>query len=111
MSRVDWMRGWIRGRNAEHLFGRLVVTYRCTCAACPTQYEGTLRDGRRFYFRYRGGRAALGVGATVDEAAGDPREVGVDHGDSLDGNLDEDEFRVLFVRLAEARGLRPVWGS
>jgi len=41
-----------------------------TCLASPEQYEGLLRDGRTFYFRYRSGRAQLGVGANLYEAVG-----------------------------------------
>lgn len=41
---------------------------RVTCSAAPVQIEGTLTDGRRFYFRARFGRAQLGIGPTVDAA-------------------------------------------
>jgi hypothetical protein len=84
-------------------FDRIVTSYRQTCSACPTQYEGTVEDGRIFYFRYRGGWASLGLGSTIDEAVTDRREVGVQHGDGLDGCLDEDEFRELFCELARMR--------
>ena len=30
------------------------LTYKCTCSACPTQYEGQI-DDLQFYFRYRWG--------------------------------------------------------
>lgn len=32
-----------------------MIELRCTCSACPTQYEGTA-DGLDFEFRYRHGR-------------------------------------------------------
>jgi hypothetical protein len=35
---------------------------RLRSVAFPVQLEGTLPDGRRFYFRERGGRCYLGVG-------------------------------------------------
>lgn len=37
-----------------------------TCHMCPLQIEGEV-DGRRFYFRDRGG-ASFGIAATADEA-------------------------------------------
>lgn len=40
-----------------------------TCGACPSQWEGTLDDGRVVYIRYRFGRLSWGVGATLDDAA------------------------------------------
>lgn len=36
-----------------------IINIYCSCGACPTQYEGTLEDGRMFYFRYRHGFASL----------------------------------------------------
>lgn len=45
-----------------------IVTIRCTCGACPTQYEGTLDDGNAFYFRYRWGFAEVGIAPTHDQA-------------------------------------------
>lgn len=44
------------------------ATWEQTCGACPEQYEGTLQDGRAFYFRYRSGRAELGIGVDLIEA-------------------------------------------
>lgn len=85
-------------------FPDLVDSYRMTCSACPTQYEGTLRDGRRFYFRYRSGRAQLGYGRTDDEAVADSLgRDGLIIGDYLDGCMDEPEFRRVFVELHTAR--------
>lgn len=42
-----------------------------TCIACPEQWEGTLTDGRAFYFRFRHSRAQLGVGADQNAAVTD----------------------------------------
>lgn len=39
-----------------------------TCSAVPFQVEGTLLDGRSFYFRDRHGYASLGIGNTLQEA-------------------------------------------
>lgn len=38
-----------------------VLTAQMTCGACPEQWEGTLVDGRGFYFRLRSGWASLSV--------------------------------------------------
>lgn len=77
-----------------------VATATLTCGACPVQYEGQLLDGRHFYFRYRWGRATLGIGATPDAAAEDPDEVGLTVGDNLRGVFDSDEERdAVFARL------------
>lgn len=73
--------------------------------ACPTQYEGSMRDGRRWYFRYRHGVAQLGIGATDDEAVEDSWGNGIRLGDDLDGCLDEDEFQDAFVSLARQHPL------
>jgi hypothetical protein len=96
-------------RATPQLFDGLVAAYRCTCGTCPTQYDGTLRDGRTFYFRYRGGYASLGIGATLTDAVIDRYEVEIRHGDDLDGFMDQDEFKSMFVRLAEIHGSGPVF--
>lgn len=71
-----------------------------TCSACPTQWEGKLNDGRSFYFRYRWGGARLSVAETVDDAVGG-RGVNAHAaiGSGLDGVLNDDEYREVFVRL------------
>lgn len=81
-------------------FTNLVTTYTLTCGACPTQYEGTLHDGRCFYFRYRGGIASLGIGDSAAAAVADPNTVEDRIGDYLDGSMTEPEFREVMVRLA-----------
>ena len=71
-----------------------------TCSACPVQYEGQLVDGRYFYFRYRFGRATLGLGETPDDAVDDPNETSLAVGDSLRGVYAGDEERdEVFARL------------
>jgi hypothetical protein len=37
----------------------------CTCDACPTQYEGTLSDGREIYIRYRHGMLTAHISPQV----------------------------------------------
>lgn len=51
-----------------------------TCPRNPEQWEGTLPDGRRFYFRYRDGWASLGVGHTRDQAVDDSDNTGTGYG-------------------------------
>lgn len=87
-------------------FDRLVADYRLTCPSIPTQYEGTLTDGRIFYFHYRFGRAELGFGQTLDDAAMetiDPATPCLLIGEEYDGELAEDEFKQAFVELTERR--------
>lgn len=45
-----------------------VRTLKKTCAACPSQWEGTMEDGRSFYARYRWGRLTWGFGPSVNAA-------------------------------------------
>lgn len=65
----------------------LIASYRMTCSACPEQYQGTLVDGRVFYYRYRCGIASLGIGADLDAAVRDGWAPGhqIRVGDHLDG--------------------------
>jgi hypothetical protein len=39
-----------------------VATMKTTCEACPVQIEGTLTDGRYFYFRSRHRQTTLSLG-------------------------------------------------
>lgn len=84
----------------------LVADYRLTCPSVPTQYEGTLADGRIFYFRYRSGRAELGFGQTTDDAVMetiDPATPSLLIGEEYDGHLTKDEFKQAFAELVERR--------
>lgn len=76
---------------------------RMTCLACPLQYDGTLWDGRHFYFRYRGGAAELGVGSNPLAAVRDIDKVHVAVGDPLDGHLPPDEFALVLTLLLGRR--------
>ena len=73
-----------------------------TCGACPEQYDGMLTDGRPLYFRYRSGWASLAIGA--DCLGGE--DVGMEHGDSLQGMFEspEDRNRVFTALLDDALG-------
>ena len=46
----------------------MIVEMRCTCSACPVQYQGTFENGKHFYFRARWGEWSFGVGDTLDDA-------------------------------------------
>lgn len=46
----------------------MIVEMRCTCGACPVQYQGTLENGKHFYFRARWGEWSFAVGDSFDEA-------------------------------------------
>lgn len=90
--------------GAALTFDDYVTDYRETCEACLTQYEGTLKDGRRFYFRYRFAKASLGFGETDDEAVHDSFRWVLRHSDEpYDGYVSEDEFKELFVQLVRVR--------
>lgn len=87
-----------------------IVEQETTCEACPVQLEGRLDDGRYFYFRYRWGRAALGVGETpqaaVNEQRGGCGEY-MEHGDSLQGVFESDEdLNEVFDQVLRWRRIR-----
>jgi hypothetical protein len=75
-----------------------VVDYQITCGACPFQVEGTLEDGRHFYFRYRSSQVRIGLGVTREDAIkaamyspafADRSDV---EGHNLGGVMDDTEF-------------------
>ena len=43
-----------------------VLTLKKTCLACPSQWEGTVDDGRAVYARFRHGHLSVGIGETVE---------------------------------------------
>lgn len=45
-----------------------VTTLTQTTWVCPTQYEGTLADGRALYARSRRGELSVGIGEDIDKA-------------------------------------------
>lgn len=55
-----------------------------TWPRCPEEYVGRLVDGRWFHFRYRWGRAGVGVGNTVEDAI-DDSATERDYGGMFDG--------------------------
>jgi hypothetical protein len=59
-----------------------------TCTGAPVQMDGTLADGRFWYFRSRGSHASLGVGRTPVVAVDD---------ESLDIPIDGPEFTASWL--------------
>jgi hypothetical protein len=82
-----------------------VTALRKTCLACPSQWEGTLEDGRVVYARYRHGALSVGVGDDIDEAIRNgmsDHALYVDYvGDALDGFMDFDELKTHLHGLLE----------
>lgn len=74
-----------------------VVALRQTCWACPSQWEGETDDGREVYVRYRYGHLTVQVGTETepDAVMSDNYIVDVEHGEGLDGFMDEDELKEL----------------
>ena len=73
----------------------LVDTDKQTCSACPTQWEGRLKDGREFYFRYRHGYASLELYGIASGQAGM-----VTHPNGMaDGVLYTEQYHEVFVQL------------
>jgi hypothetical protein len=74
-----------------------VVKLKKTCTACPSQWEGTLDDGRGIYARFRWGELSVGVGKDVKDAIesswGDKALFQEHVGDGLDGFMDFEALR------------------
>lgn len=68
-----------------------------TCSACPSQWEGTLDDGRMVYVRYRWGylsvRVSPGEADDVMDAVGGEEVFGAEIGDELAGVLTYQQLR------------------
>ncbi len=82
-----------------------VIALRKTCLACPSQWEGTLADGRAVYARYRGGALSVGIGDDIDEAVhngmSDQALYAEYGGGCLDGFMDFEELRTHLYGLLE----------
>jgi hypothetical protein len=73
-----------------------VTSLKKTCIACPSQWEGTLDDGRALYVRYRWGGLSVGAGEDIDDAISRWRDDALfeeDVGDGLDGFMDLPELK------------------
>lgn len=74
-----------------------------TCAECPSQWEGTLEDGRHVYVRYRWGLLTWGIGDTIDAAV--QESIGarpLTLGGEFDGLMDTDTMLCETGLLAPA---------
>jgi hypothetical protein len=96
-----------------NVLGHPAVLFSRGGGACPEQYEGLLRDGQSFYFRYRYGSASLGVGDTRDYAISDPKHVQINHGDNMQGIFGDfrtrnQVFAELLRQLVAAGRVRPL---
>ena len=80
-----------------------------TCSACPSQWEGTLSDGREIYIRFRWGCLSAGIGDSIldavdnsmkDETGPDSYYRGV-NGLSFDGEMTSTEMLAEIVPWLE----------
>src|SRR4051794_27890569 len=97
--------GVLRIAPAETSGALVVIALEKTCTACPSQWEGTLADGRTLYARYRGGTLSVGLGQGIDEAVRNSSSEATfyfEHvGDGLDGFMDFEEFRTHLYGLLD----------
>lgn len=83
---------------------KMLAEAHVTTMACPVQIEGTLTDGRCFYFRYRWGEARLGLGVTIDLATEDDHVMVLEYGDTMQGGFDStSECNEVLGRLIDER--------
>jgi len=86
-----------------------VASYAQTCLAVPSQWEGTLVDGRMFYIRFRNGRFRVSVSPAptadpMDAVRGAPLlEELIDSAED-DGFMEESEMLGRTAALLDFRG-------
>lgn len=82
-----------------------VLTLKKTCLACPSQWDGTLEDGRAVYARFRHGHLSVGIAETVKEAVNNARSDQAlcerEIGDRFDGFMDFEELKSHLRGLLE----------
>ena len=84
----------------------IVNSLKQTCMACPSQWEGHLKDGRMFYARYRWGWLSIKVSKKptndVDMTMGENGDLVYYEplGDEYDGILEQSEL----IKLMEVEG-------
>jgi len=74
-----------------------VTTFKQTCSACPSQWEGKLADGRWLYVRYRWGNLRVGIGEDWPTAIMNSSHrpiIDEDLGDDLAGVLTTEEMQL-----------------
>lgn len=100
MTHLDW--------NSKPLTHSAIAQHEVTCPSVPAQIQGQLTDGRHFYFRYRSGVAALGLGDTAEAAVWDSMNGGyIRKGGQWDGVLTCQEADQLFAELYTERAAWP----
>jgi hypothetical protein len=79
-----------------------IVTLERTTLACPTQWVGTLADGRTVYARSRHGEFSVGIGDDLDDAvlkSSGPEALYLDYVE--DGPMGFDQLRAYLYGLLE----------
>lgn len=94
------------GRSPVKTFDDLVESWEQPSIAAPDLREVQLRDGRRFYTRFRHGVIRL---QRDDET--DPTPVTLHHGGSDDSVLETEEWKDLFLKLARLHPAIDTTGS
>ncbi len=93
-----------QGGGSRDINNELVADALQTSARFPCQYEGHLKDGRWFYYRYRHGTVWLGLGQTLDEAVDDSElTYKVMPGEETTEFRDDNERDVTFNELLQRR--------
>lgn len=79
-----------------------IKNVKCTCSACPSQWEIKLEDGRMIYVRYRWGNLSIRISekATDDvyDAVGGKEIFRESIGDEFDGTLSYYEMRPYLTK-------------
>lgn len=74
-----------------------ITNVNCTCSACPSQWEITLKDGRMIYVRYRWGTLSIRISkeptTDVGDAVGGDVLVYEQIGDEFDGSISYSEIQ------------------
>jgi hypothetical protein len=82
-----------------------VASIRCTCGACPSQWEGVLVDGRTLYVRYRYGFLSAKVSHQpsddVTDAVRGEQLFGEQVGEWLDGCMGDAEMQQHLAHILE----------
>src|SRR5438132_12875533 len=79
-----------RKHNSEgyHMNDMIITELALTCLACPSQWNGTLSDGRPLYIRYRHGYLSASFGVAGEQIFG----LHVPGADIYDGFMELDEM-------------------
>ncbi len=73
-----------------------LINLKCTCGACPTQYEGKLENGKMIYIRYRWGYISIRISKDetndIHDAVWGEEIYGENIGNGLDGYMSQSEI-------------------